>query len=190
MTDKQALRAELRARRREHADSLPEAVRALVLMRPPRPVADLIPAGASVGLYHAMGGEAPTGGYARWLFEAGHPIALPWFADRTAPMRFRQWDNPHVDDLLEAAPWGSVQPRGDAAELVPDVLIVPLVGFTARGQRLGQGGGHYDRYLAQHPHILPIGLAWDCQLVDELPVEPHDIALKGVVTPTRFYGPF
>ena len=63
MTDKQALRAELRARRREHADSLPEAVRALVLMRPPRPVADLIPAGASVGLYHAMGGEAPTGGY-------------------------------------------------------------------------------------------------------------------------------
>ncbi len=190
MTDKQALRAELRARRREHAETLPATVRALVLMRPPRPLADLIPTGASVGLYHAAPGEAPTGGYARWLFEAGHALALPWFADRTAPMQFRSWDNPHVDELLEPAPWGSLQPRGDAAPITPDVLIVPLVGFTAQGQRLGQGGGHYDRYLAAHPHVLPIGLAWDCQLVDELPVEPHDIALKGVVTPTRFYGPF
>ena len=85
--------------------------------RPPRPLADLIPTGASVGLYHAAPGEAPTGGYARWLFEAGHPLALPWFADRSAPMQFRSWDNPHVDELLEPAPWGSLQPRSDAQNI-------------------------------------------------------------------------
>ncbi len=45
--------------------------------------------------------------------------------------------------------------------LIPaDVLFVPLVGFTAQGQRLGQGGGHYDRWLEAHPDAVPIGMAW------------------------------
>jgi 5,10-methenyltetrahydrofolate synthetase len=65
--------------------------------------------------------------------------------------------------------------------------FVPLVGFTADGQRLGQGGGHYDRWLAAHPDTVAIGLAWDMQLADELPTEPHDRPLAAVVTPTRIY---
>ena len=64
------------------------------------------------------------------------------------------------------------------------------MGFTAQGKRLGQGGGHYDRWLASRPATLRIGLAWDAQLVEELPVEPHDMALNAIVTPTRLYGPF
>ena len=69
---------------------------------------------AVIGLYHAGPYEAPAGGYARFFHEAGHTIALPWFADRAAPMRFRQWDNPHVDDLLEAEEETSAdEPRGD-----------------------------------------------------------------------------
>ena len=59
-----------------------------------------------------------------------------------------------------------------------------------RQERLGQGGGHYDRWLAHHPDTIRIGMAWDGQLVDELPVEPHDVPLDAVVTPTRLYGPF
>jgi 5-formyltetrahydrofolate cyclo-ligase len=70
------------------------------------------------------------------------------------------------------------------------VLFVPVVGFTEDGARLGQGGGHYDRWLAAHPGAVAIGLAWDCQRVDALPVEPHDAPLAAVVTPTRLYGPF
>ena len=65
------------------------------------------------------------------------------------------------------------------------------MGFTPSGKRLGQGGGHYDRWLAEHPAVLKIGLAWDIQCVepeDALPTEPHDIALDAVVTPTRMYG--
>jgi 5-formyltetrahydrofolate cyclo-ligase len=68
------------------------------------------------------------------------------------------------------------------------VAFVPLVGFTAAGERLGQGGGHYDRWLAANPSVLPLGLAWDCQLRGSLPHEAHDCPLRGVITPTRFYG--
>ena len=77
----------------------------------------------------------------------------------------------------------------DAPLVQPQVLFVPLVSFTT-GARLGQGGGHYDRWLADHPDTVAIGLAWDCQLVDALPIEPHDIPLTAIITPTRIYGPF
>ena len=102
-------------------------------------------------------------------------------------MLFREWSDPWDDDLLDEGPYGALQPGGPAPGLVPDALFVPLIGFTADGHRLGQGGGHYDRWLAAHPACLAIGLAWDCQLVDRLPVEPHDRRLNAVVTPSRIY---
>jgi len=186
VNEKQALRARLRAERRLHAESLPRTTRALVMMRPPAPVAAMVPEGQIVGLYLATPDEAPTGGYSRWFYENGRKLALPWFADRTAPMQFREWHDPFEHSDLEQGPFG-LQPKSDAAQTVPHTAFVPLIGFTADGQRLGQGGGHYDRWLAAHPHVLPIGLAWDMQLVDSLPVEPHDRALAAVITPTRFY---
>ena len=82
------------------------------------------------------------------------------------------------------------QPSATAEPAAPDVLFVPVVGFATNGARLGQGGGHYDRWLAANPGTTAIGLAWDTQLVDELPIEPHDVPLSAIVTPTRIYGPF
>jgi len=190
MTDKQALRAELRTRRKNHEAAIPPSVRGLLFMRPPVPLLELIPAGATVAIYDPVAGEASPLGYARWLFENGHGIALPWFAARGAPMQFRLWDNPFDEDVLEPAPYGGRQPSASAELAGIDVSIVPLLGFTERGERLGQGAGHYDRYLADHPAIVAIGLAWDCQLVETLPIDPHDVPLHAVVTPTRIYGPF
>lgn len=187
MNEKQQLRARLRAARRAHVENLPETIRALILLRPPATVAARVPEGSTVGLYHANPVEAPTAGYARWFFENGRHLALPWFADRTAPMAFRAWGDPFDFTDLEPGPWGALQPRAEAAELVPDVVFVPLIGFTAGGHRLGQGGGHYDRWLADHPATLPIGLAWDAQLCEALPLEPHDRPLAAVVTPTRVF---
>jgi 5-formyltetrahydrofolate cyclo-ligase len=188
MADKQELRETLRAARREHVAALPESTRALVLMRPPAPVAALMPECAAVALYHALPQEAPTRGYAKWLSENGRTIALPWFEDREAPMRFRAWHDPYDDIGLEPGPFRHLQPADDAEELFPDVVLVPLLGFTADGHRLGQGGGHYDRWLAANPTVPALGLAWDCQMLDALPIEPHDVTLRGVITPTRFYG--
>ena len=187
---KSALRKSLRAARRAHADALDPRILALVLMRPPAALLSMIPATATIGLYVAAHGEAPAHGYARYFHEAGNKIALPWFADRDSAMVFRQWTSPHLDELLEAGAFGVAQPAAAAPALTPDVLFVPLVGFTDAGARLGQGGGHYDRWLAAHPGTIAIGLAWDCQLVDDLPNEDHDLPLSAVITPTRLYGPF
>ena len=69
------------------------------------------------------------------------------------------------------------------------LLLMPLVGFDAQGNRLGMGGGFYDRTLANinalknRPTL--VGVAHDCQQVDELPVEPWDVPLDLIVTPTQ-----
>ncbi|MEO0589676.1 MAG: 5-formyltetrahydrofolate cyclo-ligase [Pseudomonadota bacterium] len=190
-TTKSELRKRLRAARREHADAQPESIRALLFHAPPRPLLATIGADAVIGLYHATIGEAPAAGYARFFKEQGHTIALPFFEREGSAMGFREHTDPFAQSDLEPGPYGLAQPMADAASLVPDILFAPLVGFTASGQRLGQGGGHYDRWLAEHPPLLTIGLAWDIQLIepdDALPTQAHDKALDGVVTPTRMYG--
>ncbi|EIZ80622.1 5-formyltetrahydrofolate cyclo-ligase [Novosphingobium sp. Rr 2-17] len=184
---KAELRRAARAKRAAHVASLPAGLRALMLNRPPAPVLAMIPQGATVGLYFPAGDEAPTLGWARWLSENGRTVALPWFAARDNAMTFRLWSNPWDEDDLAPGPWRALQPPVEAAEVTPDVVVVPGLAFTADGQRLGQGGGHYDRWLAVHPQVTAIGLAWDCQITDELPVEPHDRPLAAVVTPTRIH---
>lgn len=185
--DKQALRRDLRVARRGHVAALPQAVRALVFSRPPAPVLSLVPAGATVGLYCAVGSEAPSLAYAKWFHENGRGLALPWFADRSSPMQFRRWRNPYDPDELAPGPFAMLQPTASSEPTRPGVLFVPLLGFTAPGDRLGQGGGHYDRWLDANRDVPAIGLAWDCQRVDSLPREPHDRTMAMVVTPTRVY---
>ncbi|MGM3172991.1 5-formyltetrahydrofolate cyclo-ligase [Dickeya lacustris] len=85
------------------------------------------------------------------------------------------------------------EPRLDVRDVLPvwqlDVLLTPLVAFDASGQRLGMGGGFYDRTL-QHWRThgpYPIGLAHDCQQVPVLPVAHWDIPLPEVITPSRYW---
>ncbi|QDX31458.1 5-formyltetrahydrofolate cyclo-ligase [Dickeya poaceiphila] len=85
------------------------------------------------------------------------------------------------------------EPRLDVRQVLPveqlDVLLTPLVAFDANGQRLGMGGGFYDRTLqhwqARGPY--PIGLAHDCQQVDALPVESWDVPLPEIITPSHHW---
>ena len=188
MHTKPDLRRTLRALRKAHVESLPDSIRGLLFHRPPAPLLARIGDEAVIGLYHAGPWEAPAGGYARFFRDAGHTLALPHFANRDAPMTFRHHTDPYAQEDLEVGPFGMHQPAADAGTLVPDVLFVPLVGFTEDCARLGQGGGHYDRWLAEHPPALAVGLAWDAQLCDSLPTKAHDKALDAIVTPTRIYG--
>lgn len=185
------LRKRLRTARRDHVAAQPDSIRALLFHTPPRALIARISADAVIGLYHSAPDEAPAHGYARFFHEQGHTIALPRFAARDAAMSFARHTDPFAHSDLEPGPFGIAQPAAAAEALAPNVLFVPVIGFTASGRRLGQGGGHYDRWLAEHPGTVKIGLAWDIQCVepeDALPTEPHDIALDGVVTPTRIYG--
>lgn len=185
-SDKALLRRLYRNRRREHVASLPQGVRSLMLNRPPARVVQMIPEGALVGIYYPVGHEAPSLGWAGWLAENGRRVALPAFASPESPMEFREWDNPFDEEALTTSPWGGLQPP-HGRPVIPDLVVVPLLAFTARGERLGQGGGHYDRWLSENPEVCAIGLAWDCQLADALPVEEHDRHLSAIVTPTRIF---
>jgi 5-formyltetrahydrofolate cyclo-ligase len=94
-------------------------------------------------------------------------------------MEFRQWD---ADEDLEMSSYRMMQPKTLSHVIIPDVVMLPLLAFDACGNRLGQGGGHYDRFLAQNSNVYKIGLAYDVQEVLNLPTEPHDITLNAIWT--------
>jgi 5-formyltetrahydrofolate cyclo-ligase len=76
-----------------------------------------------------------------------------------------------------------VVPEDDPDPISVDLVVVPGLAFTAAGDRLGQGGGWYDRFLpGLRPDALRIGVGFVEQLVDELPHEPHDVAMHRVIT--------
>lgn len=74
--------------------------------------------------------------------------------------------------------------RQEEAKEMPrfDVIVVPMLGFDQGLQRVGYGGGYYDRFLAQQPQAQKIGVCFEIGRLQKLPVEPHDIALDIVVT--------
>ena len=67
-----------------------------------------------------------------------------------------------------------------------DLIMVPALAFDVKGHRLGHGGGYYDRFLARSGQALCIGVAWDCQVVAQVPIEPWDRGVSAILTPTRF----
>lgn len=105
--------------------------------------------------------------------------ALP-FTRRTPPeMHYRRWDRepPTLVDECRI-------PSCEGAPMIPDVVLVPCVGFTRSGYRLGYGGGFFDRWLAANPHATAVGIAWSLAEIDEsqLVPEAHDRPLAMVVT--------
>ncbi|MFN5191723.1 MAG: 5-formyltetrahydrofolate cyclo-ligase, partial [Burkholderiales bacterium] len=85
--------------------------------------------------------------------------------------------------------WGIREPLASCAAVqldIVDLLLVPGVAFDRRGHRLGYGKGYYDRLLpARRPAALLAALAFDCQLVDEVPVSEHDVSIDLLITPSQ-----
>ncbi len=111
--------------------------------------------------------------------DRGLATALPRITDRSAPMRFHWWV---PGDELVPGPFGLLQPREDAPELAPDLILAPLLGFDRAMGRIGQGAGFYDRAFAAAPSARRIGLAWSIQEQPALPLDPWDIPLHGIAT--------
>lgn len=111
-------------------------------------------------------------------------LALPWATKKDSPqgvsMGYRLWKGEQFDTVD-----GCGIPCPDTALADPDVVLVPCVGFTRAGFRLGYGGGYFDRWLAARPHVTAVGLAWrEAELSAEaLAAEAHDHGLALVVTP-------
>lgn len=114
------------------------------------------------------------------LMDTLQPVCLPVVLGDGEPLSLRLWE-PHAP-LYEAG-FGTLAPSEFAPAVEPDVIIMPLLGFDARGTRLGYGGGYYDRTLerlSKRPRL--IGLAFASQEIESIPREPHDVPLDAVVT--------
>ena len=106
-------------------------------------------------------------------------LALPFTKKSPREMEYRPWDGglPGLRDECGI-------PSVPGSPVVPDVVLVPCLGYTASGYRLGYGGGYFDRWLAAHPHATTVGIAWSATELDEAAFGPqrHDLPLMLIVT--------
>jgi 5-formyltetrahydrofolate cyclo-ligase len=168
---KRAVRQRALAAREAWDPGLGGALAEHVLREAPPPV------GAVVSGYWPMGQEIDIRPLLHALHERGHPIVLPKTPKRGNPLIFRLW---RPGAVMVAERFGTMRPSGD--EHAPDFLLVPLLAFDRRGNRLGYGGGYYDRTLAALPGRFRLGVAYAAQELDEVPAGPYDARLDAVAT--------
>jgi 5-formyltetrahydrofolate cyclo-ligase len=176
-----ALRRNARAARRAFVEALSPAVRQGLEASLARQLAPALARARLVGSHAAVGAEIDPA-----AAETLVPGAVAFPRVRAGGgLSFHRAD---YAALVQDA-HGIPAPPSGLPEVWPDLLLVPLLLFDAAGNRLGQGGGHYDRTLtllrASGP-ILAIGIAWDCQEAPALVPAPWDAPLDAVATPSRF----
>jgi 5-formyltetrahydrofolate cyclo-ligase len=139
----------------------------------------------TVALYAAIGAEVDPARAVRAAAAAGKRLAWPRLRAGTRALEFAVC----APEDLVAGERGTRHPPAESGALPLeqlDCVVVPGVGFDRAGRRLGRGGGYYDATLAAlPPGARRLALAFDLQLVDEVPGEPHDMAVEAVVTDAR-----
>jgi 5-formyltetrahydrofolate cyclo-ligase len=160
---------------------------------------DAAEAVAARGLPFAVAPGAVVAGYApirsefdpmpllRKLADAGARLALPVIMGREQPLQFRNFS---IGQALQRGPLGILQPSAASAELVPEILLIPLAAFDRSGHRIGYGAGYYDRSieaLRGGNRTIAVGLAFAVQEIDVVPTLPHDAVLDYVLTETRTF---
>jgi 5-formyltetrahydrofolate cyclo-ligase len=137
--------------------------------------------GETVALFWPMRGEIDPLESAPDILALGGTIVLPVVHGKD--LHFRDFDGA---DSLEAGRFGTRHPLPTQPALDPDLVVAPLAAFDRAGGRIGYGGGYYDRVLASYEArgLLPrvVGIAFACQEVPHVPVEPHDHMLTAIAT--------
>jgi len=146
----------------------------------------------TVMLYLDIGNEVRTREYVPELWQQGKRVVVPYcMAHELRLFHLKNMDEliPGIWEILEpAAHWrANSERRVEATHL--DLILVPGLAFDRRGDRLGWGKGYYD-LLLQHvrPDAVKIALAFECQLVEEIPVLPHDVRMNKVITENAIYN--
>ena len=168
-------------------DALTAEARAAASIEIARRAGALLATARVVALYAPKGSEADTGALDAFARAGGARVVYPRVVDSERRLAFHAV---RVDELVPAR-FGLREPAADPATLVElaaiDAFVVPGLAFDRAGGRIGWGRGHYDATLADAPCALRIGLAFECQLVDEVPLDPHDMRLHAVVTESGVY---
>jgi 5-formyltetrahydrofolate cyclo-ligase len=176
-------KAELRKEGRARRAALPvleqsEAAQTIAARGLPVAVAP----GAIVSGYAPIKSEISPLPLMRRAADAGAKLALPVIQGRGTPLIMRAWG---FGETLGSGVWGIREPKPEAPEVFPDILLVPLLSFDRAGYRLGYGAGYYDMTIARLRAMKPvvaIGIAFAAQEVDEVPKTPRDERLDLVLT--------
>ncbi|PHP66106.1 5-formyltetrahydrofolate cyclo-ligase [Zhengella mangrovi] len=187
MTDPKTLKKELRLQALARRDALDPAYRIETAMRmadeaeaigvdPGQVVSGFLPIRSELDIRPLMMAQASRG--AR--------LCVPAMIDRqTIVFRALVRGAPLVDNGF-----GTLAPPEDAEVLLPDIMLMPLAAFDGAGNRIGYGAGYYDRAIAalqaqgRRPRL--IGMAFDCQQVEAVPAEPHDVPLHALWTDSGY----
>lgn len=182
MTSPKELKKHFRTQALARRDNLDPVWRIEAALRMSEIAAIPVEPGQIVSGYWPMRSEVDVRPLMFALAERRARLCLPAILDRTT-MVFRE--------LVRGAPlvemgFGTFGPGVEAEVLDPSLMLVPLAAFDARGHRIGYGGGFYDRAIerlilaGKTPKL--IGVAFDCQEVERVPEEPHDIVLSEILT--------
>lgn len=138
--------------------------------------------GRTVALYWPFKGEPDLRNWAAGIRTAGARTCLPVVVAKAQPLIFRDWTGA---EKLERGVWNIPIPPETSPDVLPDIVISPVVGFDAQNYRLGYGGGFYDRTLAKllaagrRPRVIGVGFAF--QRIPTIFPQPYDIALDEAV---------
>jgi 5-formyltetrahydrofolate cyclo-ligase len=146
-----------------------------------------IASGMVVSGYSPIRSEIDPVPLMRRLFNQGARLALPAVNARGQSLSFRAWS---PGDRLMLGPLGIPEPSPAAAEVIPDIMLVPLAAFDRLGHRIGYGAGHYDytfAHLRKTKTVTGIGLAFAAQEIKAIPALSHDVALDYVLTERKTF---
>lgn len=136
-------------------------------------------------LFASYNSEPSTWDFADLLIRKGIGIAYPKCGEN-GKMTFYTVKSP--DELCKGS-YGISEPTGNSTDIpkITDktICIVPGLAFTESGKRLGYGGGYYDRFLSEYPHIYTIAPAYERCITTDIPTMEHDIKIKAIVTEER-----
>lgn len=177
MTGKADLRKALRSQRAGRDDAWAAQMGTALAAH-----ADALPGGVLTAFVGA-GGEVPTLPLLNALVAGGSDVLLPV----ALPDGVLEWAPYAGVDALAPAGMGLLEPttprRGPDAILAADAVLVPALAVDRRGGRLGQGGGYYDRILPRYGGLV-VGVVADDEVIEEVPVEPHDQRVAALLTPS------
>ena len=177
------LKAKLRTAATAHRDAIPAETRqaaAEAIAASDFPLA--IGPGTTVSGFMPLGSEINPLPLMKKLAAQGARLALPVVAGRGQPLVMRSWA---WGEPLNAGVWGIREPKPEAPEVEPDILLVPLLAFDRAGYRLGYGGGYYDRTIGRlraNKPVTAVGVAFAAQEVPQVPISPRDARLDLVLT--------
>ena len=177
MEDKKSIRGEVRRRIKLMSEEEKQSSAAVIFAKVE--ATEAFAKAECVALFVAMWDEVPTTETLERWRGLGKRVVVP----RVEGDIMRYYD--YHPDKMTAGAFGIIEPTGDKeveAEVI-DLMIVPARAFTPNGDRMGRGGGFYDKYMSLEGfRAVKYGVAYACQIFDSLPTDPHDIPVDKVFT--------